>query len=94
MKDMVEINFNRASGFVCAGNLTKSEAKVICRLSGHRDGVGMPAGSFSDNSSLGYSRFLLDFLKCTGDEKRLLDCVVSLSSSQSFLFSDVSCQML
>lgn len=55
---------------------------MICRLSGHRDGVSMPAGSFGQNSPLGYS--FVDFLKCAGDEKRLIDCVVSLSSSQSF----------
>ncbi|XP_062609247.1 deleted in malignant brain tumors 1 protein-like [Saccostrea cucullata] len=77
----VQLNLNGVWGSLCAGNLTDAEAKVICKLSGYRDGVALPGGSFGQNYPRGTP--LMDYLNCTGDEKRLIDCVVSLSSSQS-----------
>lgn len=81
----VEVKINGTFSSVCAGNLTEAEARVICQLSGYRDGVALPAGSFGQNFPSGYSS--MDYLKCTGGEKRLLDCVVSLVPSQNLCSS-------
>lgn len=76
----VEVNVRGTWGSLCAGNLTEAEARVICRLRGYRDGVALHGGSFGQNFPAGYST--MDYIKCSGDEKRLLDCVVSLVPDQ------------
>lgn len=76
----VEVNVRGTWGSLCAGNLTEAEARVICRLRGYRDGVALHGGSFGQNFPVGYST--MDYIKCSGDEQRLLDCVVSLVPDQ------------
>lgn len=76
----VEVNVRGTWGSLCAGNLTEAEARVICRLRGYRDGVALHGGSFGQNFPAGYST--MDYIKCNGDEQRLLDCVVSLVPDQ------------
>lgn len=76
----VEVNVRGTWGSLCAGNLTEAEARVICRLRGYRDGVALHGGSFGQNFPAGYST--MDYIKCSGDEQRLLDCVVSLVPDQ------------
>lgn len=76
----VEVNVRGTWGSLCAGNLTEAEARVICRLHGYRDGVALHGGSFGQNFPAGYST--MDYIKCSGDEQRLLDCVVSLVPDQ------------
>lgn len=76
----VEVNVRGTWGSLCAGNLTEAEARMICRLHGYRDGVALHGGSFGQNFPAGYST--MDYIKCSGDEQRLLDCVVSLVPDQ------------
>jgi deleted-in-malignant-brain-tumors protein 1 len=85
----VEICINSTWGTICRDGWSNSDARVVCRQLGFSASGSIPATEFG----LGVERIVLNSIRCTGSEARLIDCDISgFSSCRYNQHAGVYCQ--
>ena len=64
---------------MCDDSWDDKDAKVVCRMLGFNDGIGIDPTKSSQNDPNPFGNvpsadFSMDDVKCTGEEKNILDC--------------------